>query len=115
MRPSSHVRQDAKLPSTPVGLGLGGRRQAKRSPKDSARAEPKREENDPRLAHPLKYRHRETRHGDVRPPFSIGQKSEMDGIPISLTPTPKNSPSCLKGRPEMKQQVNPANGDLLLP
>ncbi|GBL92749.1 DNA-directed RNA polymerases I, II, and III subunit RPABC2 [Araneus ventricosus] len=26
---------------------------------------------------------------DVRPPFPIGQKSEQDGVPISLTPTPK--------------------------
>ncbi|GBN15542.1 hypothetical protein AVEN_174012-1 [Araneus ventricosus] len=71
------------------------------------------QESHQRLAHPLKYHRRKTRHGDVRPSFSIGQKSETDGIPISLTPTPKNSPSCPKGRPEKKQQVNPANGDLL--
>ncbi|GBN26453.1 hypothetical protein AVEN_60370-1 [Araneus ventricosus] len=49
-RASSHVRQDAKLPSTPVGSGLGGRSQAKRSPKDSAksRAEKRRERFAPR-------------------------------------------------------------------
>ncbi|GBO33524.1 hypothetical protein AVEN_258895-1 [Araneus ventricosus] len=71
------------------------------------------QERHPRLAHPLKYHRRNTRHSDARAPSPIVQKSETDGIPISLTPTPKNSPSCPKERPEMKQQVSPSNDDLL--
>ncbi|GBM36612.1 hypothetical protein AVEN_170778-1 [Araneus ventricosus] len=49
-RASSHVRQDAKLPSSPVGSRLSGRSQAKRSPKDSAksRAENRRDRSEPR-------------------------------------------------------------------